>query len=241
MSEPSAPAATLGRRVAAYAVHAYTASGSVLALLMVHFAYQGEAQTVLWLILVSMLVDGTDGMLARRFDVKEVVPGFDGALLDNIVDYMTYVLVPMVLLWATGFLPDGAWGGVVASIPVLASCVQFCRTDAKPTVGGEHYFLGFPSYWNIVAFYVIAADFSVGTTVVVVLVCAALVFVPIRYVYPSRTNALWQLTFVLTGLWFVAYAVITAQLPDPNPLVLIASGAYIVYYVALSLFLTLRD
>ncbi|MCW2851363.1 MAG: Phosphatidylcholine synthase [Nocardioides sp.] len=229
-----------GTRLAALAVHAYTASGSVLALLMVHYSYRGDVETVLWLFLAAMVVDGTDGILARRFRVKELVPGFDGALLDNIVDYMTYVLAPMALLWANGYLPDGVFGGVCAVVPLLASCVQFCRTDAKPVVAGEHFFLGFPSYWNIVAFYVVATGLGTGVTAAVLLVCTVLVFVPIRYVYPSRTEALWQLTFVLTALWFAAYAVIVAQLPDPHGLVVAGSVAYLVYYLVLSLWLTLR-
>ena len=140
------------------AVHVYTASGMVLALLMVHFSYEGDVEAVLWLFLAAMVVDGTDGLLARRLHVKTVVPNFDGALLDNIVDYITYAFAPMVLLWANGYLPDGAAGGVVAAIPLLASCYQFCRTDAKTE---DHFFLGFPSYWNVVAFYAIVCSFSI--------------------------------------------------------------------------------
>lgn len=232
---------SLGQRVTAAAVHAYTASGSVLALLMVHYSYQGDVDTVLWLFLAAMVVDGTDGILARRVRVKEVLPGFDGALLDNIVDYMTYVLAPMALLWANGYLPGGTFGAVCAAVPLLASCVQFCRTDAKPVVAGEHFFLGFPSYWNVLAFYVVATGLGEAATATVILVCTVLVFVPIRYVYPSRTEALWQLTFVLTALWFAAYAVIVAQLPDPHGLVVAASVGYLGYYLALSLWLTLRS
>ena len=229
---------TWGEKAAAGAVHAYTASGSVLALLMVHHAYAGHVQTVLWLFLVAMVVDGTDGFLARRFRVKEVLPGFDGALLDNIVDYMTYVLAPMALLWANGYLPEGSFGAVCAAVPLLASCVQFCRVDAKPVVEGEHFFLGFPSYWNVLAFYVVATGLGPGPSAAVLLVCTVLVFVPIRYVYPSRTEAMWQLTFVLTALWFAAYAVIVAQLPDPSGVVVVASVGYLGYYLVLSLWLT---
>lgn len=224
------------RRAAALAVHAYTASGIVLALLMVHYADAHDVRTVLWLFLAAMVVDGTDGMLARRVGVKEVLPGFDGALLDNIVDYTTYAFAPMVLLWANGFLPSG-WGGLVASIPLLASCVQFCRTDAKTD---DHFFLGFPSYWNIVAFYAIAMSWSTTLATVVLMVCALLVFVPIKYVYPSRTEAIWQVTFALTAAWFVLYAVITATLPDPAGWAIWGSLAYLAYYVGLSLWLTFR-
>ncbi len=227
--------ATSSQRLVASAVHVYTALGSVLALLMVHYSYRGEVETVLWLFLAAMVVDGTDGMLARRFDVKTVLPSFDGALLDNIVDYMTYTLAPMALLWANGYLPDGITGGIVACVPLLASCYQFCRSDAKTD---DHFFLGFPSYWNILAFYVIATRLGTTTTAIIIAILVVMVFVPIKYVYPSRTEPMWQLTFLLTGLWFVAFAIIVAGLPDPNNLIVAASVAYLVYYTALSLWLT---
>ena len=231
----SAAEYSTGRRLAAAAVHVYTAIGSVLALLMVHYSYQGEVKTVLWLFFVAMFIDGTDGMLSRRVGVKTVMPGFDGALLDNIVDYMTYTLAPMALLWANGYLPGGWFGGFCAAAPLLASCYQFCRTDAKTD---DHFFMGFPSYWNILAFYVIATGLGTTATAAFVLFCVVMVFVPIKYVYPSRTEPMWQLTFVLTALWFVAYAVITAGLPDPSRWVVWASVAYLIYYTALSLWLT---
>ncbi|MEO5853013.1 MAG: CDP-diacylglycerol O-phosphatidyltransferase [Nocardioides sp.] len=227
--------ASAGQRLLAAAVHAYTATGSVLALLMVHYSYRGEVETVLWLFLAAMVVDGTDGFLARRVRVKDVLPGFDGALLDNIVDYMTYTLAPMALLWGNGFLPDGPLGGLLAAIPLLASCYQFCRSDAKTD---DHFFLGFPSYWNVVAFYVIATSLGTTTTALILVFFTIMVFVPIKYVYPSRTEPMWQLTFVLTALWFAAYAAIVAGLPDPNSLVVGASVGYLVYYTALSLWLT---
>ncbi len=227
--------ASLGQRLAAATVHAYTATGSVLALLMVHYSYRGEVETVLWLFLAAMVVDGTDGFLARRFRAKEVLPNFDGALLDNIVDYMTYTLAPMALLWSNGYLPDGPLGGILAAVPLLASCYQFCRSDAKTD---DHFFLGFPSYWNIVAFYVIATGLGTTTTAAILMFLVLMVFVPIKYVYPSRTEPMWQLTFLLTSLWFAAYAVTVAGLPDPDGLVVAASVGYLVYYTGLSLWLT---
>jgi phosphatidylcholine synthase len=227
--------ATQGARAAAAAVHLFTATGAVLALLMVHFSYQHEVEKVLWLFLVAMVIDGTDGMLARRFQVKTVLPGFDGALLDNIVDYMTYALAPMALLWANCYLPDGALGGVVASIPLLASTYQFCRTDAKTD---DHFFLGFPSYWNIVAFYVVVWELSSVATTVLLLVLAVLVFVPIKYLYPSRTEKLWYSNMTLATLWLALWAAITAQLPDAPAVLVGLSLVYVVYYIVVSLWLT---
>src|SRR5215212_10481501 len=118
-------------RLRAVAVHLYTASGAVLALLILVAAFQGDAVRALWLMLASLLIDSTDGLLARRFRVNEALPFFDGALLDNLVDYMTYVFAPIVLLWSGGYLPEGNAGIVLAALPLLASSYQFCRVDAK--------------------------------------------------------------------------------------------------------------
>jgi phosphatidylcholine synthase len=231
----STASSATGARLAAGAVHVFTATGAVLALLMVHFSYRHEVETVLWLFLVAMIIDGTDGMLARRFRVKEVLPGFDGALLDNIVDYMTYALAPMALLWANGYLPDGAAGGVVASIPLLASTYQFCRADAKTD---DHFFLGFPSYWNIVAFYVVVWELSTVATTVLLLALSVLVFVPIKYLYPSRTEKLWYSNMTLATLWLALWAAITAALPEAPAVLVGLSLVYVVYYVVVSLWLT---
>jgi phosphatidylcholine synthase len=224
-------------RLAGAAVHLYTASGSVLGLLIVLAAFDGQVETALWLGLATLFIDGTDGMLARHFRVKETIPWFDGALLDNIVDYLTYVFAPIVLLWTTGYLPDGAVGWVVAALPLLASCYQFCRVDAKTA---DHFFLGFPSYWNVLAFYVIVLDMSEALAAATLVVFAVLVFVPIRYLYPSRMRALQGLTLTLTLIWLVTYAVLVVQLPDPNPWVVAVSLGYMAYYWGLSIWMTAR-
>jgi phosphatidylcholine synthase len=228
---------SLPMRLAGAAVHLYTASGSVLGLLIVLAAFEGDVEAALWLGLATLFIDGTDGMLARRFRVKETIPWYDGARLDDIVDYLTYVFAPIVLLWTTGHLPGGPLGWVLAALPLLASCYQFCRVDAKTS---DHFFLGFPSYWNIVAFYVIVLDVSDLVTGVTIVVFAVLVFVPIRYLYPSRTKALQGLTLALSAVWAITYAVLVLQLPDPNPWVVATSLAYIAYYGALSLWMTAR-
>ncbi len=224
-------------RVKAGFVHLYTASGAVLALLMLVAAFQGEAVKALWLMFFSLLIDSTDGLLARRFRVSEALPFIDGALLDNIVDYMTYVFAPMVLLWSEGYLPDGNAGIVLASLPLLACSYQFCRVDAKTD---DHYFLGFPSYFNVLAFYVIVFGLSTTAVTWVIVVCSALVFVPIRYLYPTRTVAFRKLSLTLTALWLACYAAILWQMPDPNPLILTFSLVYLFYYFGLSFYLSLK-
>ena len=234
---PSAVTASRRLRAAGWALHVYTASGAVLGLLAVVAAVDGRTVEALWILLVALVVDGTDGTLARRLRVQATIRGFDGARLDDIVDYLTYAFVPVVLLWSGGYLPEGRWGAVLAAAPLLASCVQFCRTDAKTA---DHAFLGFPSYWNVVAFYAVVLDLAPAVTGAVLVVCSVLVFVPVHYIYPSRTSTARTLNLVLAGLWLVLYALILLDMPSPSPVLLGLSLAYVGYYLVASLVLTLR-
>lgn len=218
------------------AVHLYTATGAVLAFLLVLAAINHDVVLALWLNGVAVLIDGTDGFLARRFRVSERVPWFDGRRLDDIVDYLTYVFVPVILLWNGGYLPPGPAGMILAAFPLLASSYQFCRVDAKTD---DHFFLGFPSYWNVIAFYAILSHWDTITLSVVLVVCSILVFVPIRYVYPTRTVTLMPVTLALTFLWGVSCVIALIQMPHPEPIFIYFSYIYVVYYVALSLYLTL--
>lgn len=222
-------------QLSAAAVHLYTASGAVIAFLIVLAAIRGETVLALWLGLAALIIDSTDGTLARRFRVSETLPWFDGRRLDDIVDYLTYVFAPVLLLWQGGYLPDGLSGITLAALPLLASSYQFCRVDAKTD---DHFFLGFPSYWNVVAFYAIV--FSLPPVIVgtILVICSILVFVPIHYLYPSRTVAFRRLTLALTALWLLAYALILLEMPTPNMLLSNFSLFYLAYYIGVSVLLT---
>src|SRR5947209_12011504 len=223
-------------KICGFAVHFYTASGALLAFLIVLAAIRGDAVQARWLALLALVIDGTDGWLARRFHVKETLPWFDGARLDDIVDYLTYAFAPILLLWNTGHLPKGPAGIILAALPLLASGYQFCRVDAKTE---DHFFLGFPSYWNVLAFYIIIFNLSAIIVGTILLTCSILVFVPIRYLYPSRTVILRPLTLALTGIWLLSYALILQQMPTPQPLLATFSLFYLLYYGGLSVYLTL--
>ena len=224
-------------KVCGLAVHLYTAGGAVLAFLIVLAAIRGNVVQALWLALAALIIDGTDGWLARRLHVSETLSWFDGRRLDDIVDYLTYVFAPVVLLWTTGHLPGGPGGLILAALPLLASGYQFCRVDAKTD---DHFFLGFPSYWNVVAFYTIIFNLSPITVGTILLICSILVFVPIRYLYPSRTVPLRRLTLFLTGVWLLNYALILQQMPQSQPVLAYFSLFYLVYYVGLSCYFTLQ-
>ena len=230
--------------LAGIAVHIYTAFGAILAMLTIMEAIRGNVVLALWYCFAAVFIDSTDGTLARRFRVSETVPWFDGRRLDDIVDYLTYVFAPILLLWQNGYLGDGTSAQLIAMIPLFASAYQFCRVDAKTdgyeVVAQDHFFLGFPSYWNIVAFYAVVMQLDVVTVSTIVVICSILVFVPIRYVYPSRTQLLRRFTLLYTTLCSIMYGIVLWQMPNPQHWLLTISLSYIVYYFGLSLYLTYR-
>jgi phosphatidylcholine synthase len=224
------------RAIGGYFVHAYTASGVGCGWLALVAAIHGDARASLLWLGAATLIDATDGALARLADVARHAPRIDGARLDDIVDYVSYVVVPGVLVWRLDLLPQAAAVWVIGAT-LVASALGFARSDAKT---GDHLFTGFPSYWNIVAVYLIAFRPPPATAAAILLTLAALVFVPIRYVYPSRTVFMRPLTLAFGAVWTVSFVWLIWRLPDPPAWLLWASLAYPAYYVALSLWLTAR-
>jgi len=220
-------------RLLAWCVHLLTASSAILALLALHATAAGRYRAAFAWLVVSTLIDSIDGALARRVDVKRRVPSLDGARLDDIVDYLTFVFVPAWMVMSAGLLPATV-ALPVASVVLLASAYGFSQTAAKTS---DYFFTGFPSYWNIVALYLFALGLSPWTNAIVLLAFAVLVFVPIGYVYPSRTPTLRTVTLLLGIVWGVSMLAVIAQLRHPSPLLAWGSLAYPVYYGVLSLVL----
>jgi phosphatidylcholine synthase len=221
--------------VLAWGVHGYTALGLVAAAGMAVLIVRGGAADFAWafvLMAVATVVDCTDGLLARAVRVKEVLPRFDGTLLDNLVDILTYAFLPLLLLWRAEVLPaEWAWGLLV---PLLASGYGFCQTNAKTADG---YFLGFPSLWNVVAFYLYLLAWPAWFTLGVLWLLSALTFVPSRYLYPSRgrgwVNAVATALGVVWGVlltWILVEMVAGAS--PPFWLVLLSLGYPVIYLLA---------
>jgi phosphatidylcholine synthase len=221
----------------AYLVHVYTATGVVWALLSLIAIDASDYRLALIWLVVATFVDATDGWLARWARVDRHATLINGARLDDIVDYATYVLAPGVLLLHAGRLPEGWIGVTVVCGMLLASALGFTRQDAKTD---DHFFTGFPSYWNIVALYVLAADIPREVTAIVVTALSVMVLVPIRFVYPSRTETWQALTVTGCALWGVQVVLMLWWMPHVPVWLLWTSWIYPAYYVALSLVLSVR-
>jgi phosphatidylcholine synthase len=235
-------AEAIGKRrillVFSWCVHLYTAIGAALGLLAIYFASEHGFRASFMAMGAAIFIDSTDGPLARALKVKVRVPSFDGALLDNIVDYLTYTVAPVFLMIEAGIIPDTRMGLALACFVTIASTYGFCRTEAKTA---DNYFLGFPNYWNLVAFYLFCLRTGTAFNVALLLIFAAMVFVPVKYIYPSRTVPLRPLTLTLGIIWAVVTVAMLPMLPRVNPVMLWASLSYIVYYFAVSFFLYARS
>jgi phosphatidylcholine synthase len=224
------------QKAAAWSVHAYTGLGAVCGFGSLLASVEQDFRTAFVWLVAATLIDASDGVLARAAGVKEHTPDFDGARLDDIVDYLTYVIAPVFLLYQAGSLPEG-WGAAVAAIVLLSSAYGFASADAK---SDDYFFTGFPSYWNIVAVYLYAVELPRLANAGVLLVLSALVFVRIGYVYPSRTPVLRGLTIALGGVWAVLMLLIIRAMPDAPPALVAVSLFFPVYYTVLSLVLHRR-
>ncbi len=225
----------------AYAVHLYTASGVVLAFLAA--AEIGSERTsperVLLLLAGAVLIDASDGPLARRFEVKRHASAIDGRTIDDIVDYLTYTFLPLLLVWRMGWLPDPAALWVIPAL--LASLFGFSNVAAKDEERG--FFLGFPSYWNVVALYagVWHALYGPWVNALAILALAALTLAPVRFVYPNLAPRPWKLPLVLGALaWLLVLLAMLADYPRTPAWLMGVSLAYPVFYTLVSVRVTRR-
>lgn len=228
------------RRSLGWLVHIFTASGACIGVLSLVAIYEHTIVTAFWLMSAAIFIDAVDGMLARMVRTKEVVPEIDGALLDNIVDFVNYTIVPSFLLLVMGMLPGGLSYMGVAAI-TLASAYQFTQSEAKTN---DHFFKGFPSYWNIVVFYLYLWQLTPFANLSLVLALCLLSFVPIKYVYPSRLDYLTRNAYLrhamllVTFIWSMATLGLLWIYPATNEFLLSISIGYLVFYLIVSLYRT---
>jgi len=217
----------------AWLVHTFTALGLIAAAGIAVLIVRGGAESFRWafvLMMVATVIDAVDGSFARKVRVKEVLPQFDGRVLDDLIDFQTYTALPLLLLWRAGIFPGHlAW---LLLFPLLASAYGFSQVNAKTADG---FFLGFPSYWNVVAFYLYFLHPPLWLAVAVVVTFAVLTFVPTPYLYPSRGGPFARTLIAGAVVWTVMVVLVGLEaFENPVPLALI-SLIYPVLYLAVSL------
>jgi phosphatidylcholine synthase len=223
-------------RAFAWLVHLYTATGLVCAAGMAVLIVRGgdrSFRAAFLLMMVATAIDATDGWLARRARVKDVLPGFDGAALDNLIDFQTYVTLPLLLLWRADVLPDRlAW---LLLLPLLAAAYGFSQVNVKTADG---FFLGFPSYWNIVAYYLFVLHPAASVSIALIATCSVLTFVPTPYLYATRGGPFAKLINFGSMAWFISLGMVLYGPEDYRRTIAIVSFAFPALYMTLSAFVT---
>ncbi|HYO78086.1 MAG TPA: phosphatidylcholine synthase [Thermoanaerobaculia bacterium] len=223
-------------RIAAWLVHIYTASGVLFALLAtLELCKQNpHARTVFIWLTIAVLIDATDGPLARRVEVKKVLPHMSGRTIDDIVDFLTFTFIPMLMVARLEWVPAPVLLFVAA--PLITSLLGFANAGAKDESGG--FFLGFPSYWNIVAFYlgIAAANGLLWLNAIVLIVLAILTVMPVGFIYPNLAPPRWKL-LILGGafVWLALVGAMFPSYPHPPRWLVGLSLVYPVFYTAVSL------
>ena len=192
---PAGPA--LSRVWAAWAVHAFTASGVVTGLLAISALIAGDFRLALLWLGAALLIDGFDGPMARKVRVTEFAPSMDGAILDLVIDYLNYTVIPALLVYRFGLVPTGFAIPAAAWI-MMTSLYCFGNRDMKTE---DNYFQGFPAVWNLVVLYFYITASGPWTNLIVIIALGVLTFVPLKFIHPFRVVRLRALTIAMTGAW----------------------------------------
>jgi phosphatidylcholine synthase len=215
--------------VAAFAVHVFTACGAGCALLALLAAVGGKwPQMFLWLG-VALFIDGVDGTFARRLNVAEVLPRWSGDVLDLVVDVMNYVFVPAYAIAAGGLLP-AVLATPLGVVIVVTGSLYFADRWMKTA---DYYFRGFPAVWNVAAFYLFVLKLPPWFNALLIVVLAALTFVPIHFIHPVRIPHLRGLTVAALLLGAVLSLVAVLENLNPGFWVEAALCVLAIYYVGI--------
>lgn len=220
------------KKIAAWLVHLYTASGGVIGVFGLFAAADGQVRLAFWLLMFAMLIDSTDGILARKVRVRAVLPNFDGSMVDNVIDMLTFVWVPVFIMGSQNLLPHVAW----TAVPIIAALYAYGQVNMKTE---DSFFLGFPSYWNMIALYMFWLRPEPALAVLMLVIPGVLSFIPTRYLYPSKNPIFSKVSWLLGSVWGVLILYLLAQ-ETPDTRLVLLSLYYPAYYLILSFYLDIR-
>ena len=200
-------------RARAFAVHIFTAAGAALALAALLYAVRGQWAAMFLCLGIALIVDGVDGTIARWLKVAEVLPRWSGDVLDFVVDFATYVLVPAYAIAAGGLLPEplALPAGIVI---VVTGALYFADREMKTA---DNYFRGFPALWNVAAFYLFVLKPAPSLAAIIVAALAVLSFAPFKFLHPLRVARLRVLNIIGLILWSALALIAVLEDLAPGP------------------------
>ncbi len=199
-------------KIAAWAVHGFTASGAVLGFLAIISIFNNDqVGSFLWLGL-ALLVDGLDGTIARKIGVTDKAPNIDGSTLDNLIDYLNYVIIPALMIYWFQMVPNG-WEIIIPAGVFAVSLYTFANINMKTE---DYYFSGFPALWNIVVLYFYILSTNQYINLIVIIFLSILTFIPVKFVHPLRVKKLRNITIFCTIIWSATTLKLVTTFPETN-------------------------
>jgi len=221
----------------AWGVHLFTASGLIPAFLALLAIDQKDWRWAMIWLGVALLIDGVDGTLARQFRVEEVLPHMNGKLIDYVIDFATYVIIPVYFFYESAIV-EGPWAFVCAALMLLSSALYYGK---KGMVSEDKYFVGFPALWNVIVFYLFFVyDFPEWVNIALIILLAVLHFVPLKFAYPSQQQRLQWLSLTAFAVFILALGLFLYYFPQRPFWLVVVASVIAVYFGGIAIWETVQ-
>jgi len=213
-------------------VHIFTASGAFAGFLSLQAILNDNVFLAFLWLSVAFFIDGIDGTLARRYEVADNLPEIDGAILDNIIDYLNYVFIPALMVYWFDLVPS-QFSLIAVALILIVSCYTFANSKLKTK---DLFFLGFPAVWNIVIFYLFVMETSQLTNFLVILFFSLMTFVPLKYLHPFRVEERKALNLIMTTVWGFCCALLLIDLREETTALSVYRNFYYWLWIILNFY-----
>ncbi len=239
ISKNQKPKYSIREILLAWSVHLFTASGIVAGFMSIIAITQAEWREAMFWLVACLIIDGIDGTFARLFNVKAVLPNFNGKMVDYVIDFATYAIIPAFFLYEAFYAENMIleWMRLPCAAAMLLTSAFYYGKQGM--VSEDMYFVGFPVMWNAVVFYLFFIfEFNIWANFILIFVLCILHFVPIKYLYPSQTVAHRKLNVLMTVVVIGVNILILMLYPEVKPLLKVVSILAVAYFIFMSVYKT---
>jgi phosphatidylcholine synthase len=226
----------LHQRLLAWSVHIFTATGMLAGFAAIIAITRSDWRSAgIWL-LVGLVIDGVDGTFARLWKVSEVLPHVQGKMIDYVIDFANYAIIPAFFIYQSGLIEDPLLNAIAVGSILLVSAIYY---GMDGMVSDDFFFVGFPVLWNLVMFYLFFVfDWPEWLNFSCILFLAVLHFVPIKFMYPSQATK-WRMMHVLvSALTMFSLSLLILNYPAPSPLLFWLATFGAIYFFFMAVYFT---
>ena len=184
----------------AWTVHLLTCSGLIAGFFAIICIFNNNLTSVFLFLGIALLIDAVDGTLARKLRVSFFVKNIDGKMLDSIIDFFNYIIIPSIMIFWFNIVPV-SFAILIPLTILIISAISYSNLNLMTS---ENFYKGFPCIWNILLLYLYFFDFNQIANLILISLCIVLKFIPIKYLHPLRVKKLKIYSIIFMILWFVS-------------------------------------